>query len=96
MSLFRPFVMVLAEFDLAIDYGQIFVFGPSVVRPVVVWTDEHVAQGFAWSPSAVSFGVPDHDGESLVKVNTAPIASTYVGTGQLFEAKMSTRHYSDY
>jgi hypothetical protein len=65
--------MVLAEFDLAVDYGQIFAFRPSVARPVVVWTDEHVAQGFAWSPSAMGFGVPDHDGESLVQVNMAPI-----------------------
>ena len=67
--------MLLAEFDLAVDYGQIFVSRPSPARPVVVWTDEHVAQGFAWSPSAVSFGVPDHDGQSLVQVNTAPRVS---------------------
>ena len=65
-------MMLLAEFALAIDYGQIFVFRPSPASPVLAWTDEHAAQGFAWSPSAVSFGVPDHDGTSLVQVTTAP------------------------
>jgi hypothetical protein len=67
--------MMLSEFDLAVDYGQIFVLLPSLAKPVLLWTDEHVAQGFAWSPSAVSFGVPDHDGECLVQVKTAPRVS---------------------
>ena len=64
--------MMLAEFDLSVDYGQIFVLCPSLGEPVLQWTEEHVAQGFAWSPNAVSFGVPDHDGKCLVQVETAP------------------------
>jgi len=47
----------------------------SRARPVLRWTDEHVAQGFAWSPRAVSFGVPDHDGKCLVQVTATPRVS---------------------
>ena len=67
--------MMLAEFDLTVDYGQIFVLVSSRARPVLRWTDEHVAQGFAWSPTAVSFGVPDHDGRCLVQVTVTPKVS---------------------
>jgi hypothetical protein len=67
--------MMLAEFDLTVDYGQIFVLRPSLANSILQWTEEHVAQGFAWSPNAVSFGVPDHDGECLVQVKTVPRVS---------------------
>lgn len=59
---------IVAEFSLVVLYGQIFVHGPELLRPGLLWTDAHVAQGFAWAPGVVAFGVPDHDGHSIVRV----------------------------
>jgi hypothetical protein len=42
--------MMLSEFDLVVDYSQIFVLLASLAKRVVEWTDEHVAQGFAGPP----------------------------------------------
>lgn len=43
---------------------------PALRPPEFDWTDDHVAQGFAWMPEIVSFGVPDHDGLCLMQVGT--------------------------
>ena len=61
----------LPEFAVTVDYGQILVFVRGLPRPGLLWTPDHVAQGFAWAPGIVSFGVPDHDGESLIQVKVA-------------------------
>jgi len=63
---------MLAEFSLTIFYTQVTVCVSGAPLPALAWADEHVAQGFAWSPSAVSFGVPDHDAECLMQVEAAP------------------------
>lgn len=34
----------------------------------IQWTDQHTAQGFAWSPGGVSFGVPGDAGASRLDV----------------------------
>jgi hypothetical protein len=44
-------------------------------RPGLLWDDGHVAQGFAWSDGIVSFGVPDHDRQCLVRVETSKTLS---------------------
>lgn len=59
---------MIAEFLLTILYGQVNVSRPEAPAQGLLWTDAHVAQGFAWSPGFVSFGVPDHDGDVRVEV----------------------------
>ena len=57
------------ESEMLASYGQIAVFRPD--QPLFnLWTDEHVAQGFAWRPDCAAFGVPDHDGMCLVCIET--------------------------
>ncbi|MGL4968302.1 MAG: competence protein ComJ [Inquilinus sp.] len=62
---------MLAELAVMVDYGQVLIFVQGLPRPGLLWTPDHVAQGFAWAPGIVSFGVPDHDGESLIQVEVA-------------------------
>lgn len=59
---------MIVEFFLTVLYSQITVATPGAGVRGLLWTDEHVAQGFAWSPGFVSFGVPDHDGQVKVVV----------------------------
>ena len=61
-------LQTLVSFDLAILYAQIFVSRPAG-GGYPLWTDAHVAQGFAWRDVCVAFGVPDHDGESRIDVS---------------------------
>lgn len=63
---------MIAEFELTVFYTQVVVYVSGITPPDFEWTDEHVAQGFAWMPTIVSFGVPDHDGECLVQVDIVP------------------------
>jgi hypothetical protein len=58
---------LVARFEFQLLYGQIFVHRPGE-GGFPLWTDDHVAQGFAWRPPCVAFGIPDHDGESEVTV----------------------------
>ncbi|PYF07470.1 competence protein J (ComJ) [Rhodobacter viridis] len=60
--------MILDDVPMTVDYTQILVYGISHPSPSLLWTDEHVAQGFAWSEGLVSFGVPDHDGQCRLQV----------------------------
>ncbi|HEY9344265.1 MAG TPA: competence protein ComJ [Inquilinus sp.] len=62
---------MIAEFELTVSYTQVVVYVSGITPPDFEWTDEHVAQGFAWMPTIVSFGVPDHDGKCLMQVETA-------------------------
>ncbi|MBB4005553.1 competence protein ComJ [Aurantimonas endophytica] len=59
---------MLANFLMTVLYTQITVATPPGPIPALLWTDDHVAQGFAWSPGFVSFGIPDHDGDVRVSV----------------------------
>lgn len=63
--------MMLADFPVTIQYAQVLVQSESRAAAGLLWTDEHVAQGFAWSEGLVSFGVPDHDGTSRIEVELA-------------------------
>lgn len=64
---------MLAEFILTVLYSQITVAVPGAPAKGLLCTDEHVAQGFAWSPGFVSFGVPDHDGQVRVAVQRSDV-----------------------
>lgn len=61
-------MLMLADFPVTIDYGQVLVCTEGRAGVGLLWTDDHVAQGFAWSPGHVCFGVPDHDGECRIQV----------------------------
>ena len=50
--------MLLAEFDLAVDYGQIFVFRPSL--PCILWTSRHSV------PSGSGFSLLPEDAEKMI------------------------------
>jgi hypothetical protein len=60
--------MMITEFFLGVLYAQITVLAPGAPVGGLLWTDDHVEQGFAWSDGYVSFGLPDHDGQVLVRV----------------------------
>lgn len=64
------FATLISSFDVSVSYTQIVVFVAGISPPEFDWTDDHVAQGFAWMPEIVSFGVPDHDGICLMQVGT--------------------------
>ena len=59
---------MLSEVTLSILHGQVLVHLAAHPSPGLLWADEHVAQGFAWSEGVVAFGVSDHDGECLLRV----------------------------
>ncbi len=44
------------RFRIVVMYSQIAVFDPSMDSPFNDWAEPHVAQGFAWRPTSVSFG----------------------------------------
>ena len=62
---------MIAEFPITVLYTQVVVHLADLPRPGLLWDDDHVAQGFAWSEGIASFGVPDHDGECLLSVDVA-------------------------
>ena len=57
----------MIEFPLTVLYTQIQAYRAGMPRAGSLWTDDHVAQGFAWRPETVAFGVPDHDGPCLLQ-----------------------------
>lgn len=62
---------MIAQFPITVLYTQVVVHLADVSRPGLLWDDDHVAQGFAWSDGIVSFGVPDHDGQCVIEVDVA-------------------------
>lgn len=67
---------MIDSFDVFVSYTQILVHLAGHQTPGLLWTDDHVAQGFAWSQGIASFGVPDHDGE--VRLNIRQVAAVAV------------------
>ena len=61
---------MIASFDCCITHAQIVVSW-ATADVELLWTDDHCAQGFVWSPTDVSFGVPDHDGLCRIDVARA-------------------------
>lgn len=60
---------MITEFGTVVLYTQIVIYRKGLPRPGLLWTDDHVAQGFAWDEEIVSFGVPDHDGDCYLRIN---------------------------
>ncbi len=57
----------MAQFTLEVSYSQVALFDAKLQSPYNDWTDEHVAQGFAWRPGSVSFGTLDDAGPLAVE-----------------------------
>jgi len=53
-------------FPVSINYAQISVCDSNEIV-FSTWNQEHVEQGFVWKEHHISFGIPDHDGPSLVE-----------------------------
>lgn len=67
--------MTRTSFPIAVNYTQILAYVTGLERPGLLWTDDHVAQGFAWDDGIACFGIPDHDGTCLIDVDTSAAAS---------------------
>jgi hypothetical protein len=52
----------MAHFIIDVSYNQVSVFDAHLDNPFNDWSDEHVAQGFAWRPGSVSFGTLENAG----------------------------------
>lgn len=57
----------MASFSIDASYSQVCVFLADQHNPFNNWTEQHVAQGFAWRPGSVSFRTFD-DGSVTVSV----------------------------
>jgi Competence protein J (ComJ) len=57
----------MARFSIDVSYRQVCVFLADQHNPFNDWTEQHVAQGFAWRPGSVSFRTLD-DGSLAVSV----------------------------
>jgi hypothetical protein len=51
-----------------VSYSQLAVFASALSQPFNHWTDQHVAQGFAWRPGSVSFGTLSEAGPHVVDI----------------------------
>jgi hypothetical protein len=51
-----------------VSYSQLAVFSSSLSQPFNDWTDQHVAQGFAWRPGSVSFRTMSEAGTHVVDI----------------------------
>jgi hypothetical protein len=58
----------MVQFEVTARYNQQSICSKSEAA-FPYWTKDHVAQGFAWRPGHVSFGLPDHDGNCVVQVS---------------------------
>lgn len=63
---------MIAALDIQINYGQLVLYLPSVERPGHRWEDDHLRQGFCWSPGIVSFSVPEHAEMCRVTIDLLP------------------------
>lgn len=57
------------KIDVEVSYGHLAVFVSSLKRPFNDWTDQHVAQGFAWRPGSVSFRSMIEAGQHSVEID---------------------------
>jgi len=59
-----------------VTYSQLAVFASALQHPLNDWTDEHVAQGFAWRPGSVSFRTLVESGPHAIEINVAECAGS--------------------
>mgnify|MGYP003387854617 CR=1 FL=1 len=55
--------------NIDVSFGQLCVFQSTLKDPFSEWTDEHVAQGFAWRPGSASFRSVVDAGEHRVDIS---------------------------
>lgn len=80
----------MEEFDVTIDYSQIEVFELQS-NIALDWNDDHVAQGFRAGTKQIAFGVPDHDGECIVQIQTAGVTEeSFEGSERLIRLPFSS------
>lgn len=75
---------MLTEFAEFILYTQLLLSNPAGLGVGLFWSNDEVAQGFAWDKDTIAFGVPDHDGDCLVSVDTGPETSLVVADDALW------------
>lgn len=51
-----------------VTYGQFVVFWSALKEPFNDWTEQHVAQGFAWRPGSIAFRTLTESGMHTVEV----------------------------
>ena len=73
MSILEFVMFVTHSFTLNVSHSQVAVFDRSLERPFNLWTEKHVAQGFAWRPGSVAFGTLE-EGLHHVSVMIMPAA----------------------
>ena len=56
--------------EIDISYSQIAAFHADLAEPFNDWSEQHVAQGFAWRPGSVSFATLDDGGVLRVNVTS--------------------------
>ena len=59
-----------------VSYSQLAIFARALQQPFNDWTDEHVAQGFAWRPGSVSFRTLVEAGLHSVEIHVVDHAGT--------------------
>lgn len=57
------------KIDVDVSYGQLAIFLSSLKHPFNDWSDQHVAQGFAWRPGSVSFRALVEAGRHSVEID---------------------------
>ena len=56
------------KIEFEVSYSQLVVFTSELRQPYNDWTDQHVAQGFAWRPGSVSFRTVSQVGPHSVEI----------------------------
>lgn len=80
----------MEELIVAIEYSQIEVFEAGT-NLALDWTDQHVAQGFRAGEKQISFGVPDHDGECTLQIQTQSVSEAdFDGSERLIRVPFSS------
>ncbi len=72
------------SFAITVLYTQVTVHLRQLARPGLLWNDDDVAQGFAWNDGIVGFGMPNHDGECFLEVDTDSTAGPVIGDATLW------------
>ena len=53
---------------LLVSFAQFAIFDSKMAKPFSIWTETHVAQGFAWRPGSASFRTMGQEGKHYVEV----------------------------
>jgi Competence protein J (ComJ) len=70
-------LIVAVILNVEISYGQLAIFSSEIPQPFNDWTDQHVAQGFAWRPGSVSFRTMIDAGPHSIQVDVVDHIGTW-------------------